>query len=419
MGNFCSALDTAGFEYSPAGLRAFSETYGVLEKVTIVEPADNACSEARVTKQVKRRPGASPLLFGHFLMDTAAFLSLEDISEALPPYREEVLCVDMDPILQQAYSKLEKDIKEALTAYRGNQSVLSVSMNALLLYPDRPFETGDLIAYAVNPEGDRERVVISTPEDLDREFVYAKERRLVEEVKNELASGRKCQIYAVYTQKRDVTRRLKHLLSREGLRVELLTTEVTPERREAWYEDKLRNGMQVCICHPRLVMVGLDLVAMPSIFFYQTGYSTHVLRQASRRSWRIGQRNPVRVCYMSYAETAQERCLRLMGKKMQVSLALEGKLAAHGLTGMNDDDDVLTALARELVTQKGIGESAAAVWKSLQRQSTSSATAAPAMGASTESAIPLPIETTLGRGARNLLERTPRQSAGEQLTFSF
>jgi hypothetical protein len=86
---------------------------------------------------------------------------------------------------------------------------------------------------------------------------------------------------------------------------------------------------------------------------------------------------------------------------------------------MNDDDDVLTALARELVTQKGIGESAAAVWKSLQRQSTSSAIAAPAMGASTESAIPLPIETTLGRDARNLRERTPRQSAGEQLTFSF
>ncbi len=62
-----------------------------------------------------------------------------------------------------------------------------------------------------------------------------------------------------------------------------------------------------------------DLLDTPSIFFYETGYSTHVLRQASRRSWRIGQQRPVRVCYMSYAETAQERCLRLMGKKMQVS----------------------------------------------------------------------------------------------------
>ena len=59
-----------------------------------------------------------------------------------------------------------------------------------------------------------------------------------------------------------------------------------------------------------------------------------------------------------------------MGKKMQVSLALEGKLASHGLTAMDSDNDLLTALARELVSQKGIGECAAAVWKSLQRSNT-------------------------------------------------
>jgi hypothetical protein len=410
----------AGFEYSASGVRAFAETYGVLERVTTIEPADNACSEARVTKQVKRRPGASPLLFGHFLMDTAAFLSLEDISEALPPYEEEVLAVEMDPALEQAYAKLEKDIKEALTEYRGNQSVLSVSMNALLLYPDRPFDMRNLVAYVVNEEGDREKVVISTPEDLDPEFVYAKERRLVEEVKKELEDGRNCQVYAVYTQKRDVTQRLRHLLSLEGIHVEVLTPEVTPERREAWYEEKLGKGMQVCICHPRLVMVGLDILAMPSIFFYQTGYSTHVLRQASRRSWRIGQRLPVRVCYMSYAETAQERCLRLMGKKMQVSLALEGKLASHGLTAMDNDDDVLTALARELVAQKGIGERAGAVWKSLQRPSTSSAVAGTVINSSTGSkSVLFPPETMPGSAAENARPTGQRGSTGEQLTFSF
>jgi hypothetical protein len=222
----------AGFEYSQAGLRAFSEAYGVLEQVTTIEPADNACSEARVTKQVKRRPGASPLLFGHFLMDTAAFLSLEDISEGLPPYQEEVLAVDMDPILKAAYSKLEDDIKEALRAYRGSQSVLSVGMNALLLYPDRPFLMGDLVAYAQNPDsGGREKVIISTPADLDPRFLYAKERRLLEEVRSELGRRRKCQIFAVYRQKRDVTRRLKDLFDREGIkacRCRFKTPAITP-----------------------------------------------------------------------------------------------------------------------------------------------------------------------------------------------
>jgi hypothetical protein len=40
-----------GFEHGEAGLRRFSETYGVLEKVTVIEPQDNACSEARVSKR--------------------------------------------------------------------------------------------------------------------------------------------------------------------------------------------------------------------------------------------------------------------------------------------------------------------------------------------------------------------------------
>src|SRR5207253_2042468 len=57
-----------GFEYGEAGIRAFTESYGLLEEITVIEPADNACSEARITKRVRHRPGASPLLFGRFLM---------------------------------------------------------------------------------------------------------------------------------------------------------------------------------------------------------------------------------------------------------------------------------------------------------------------------------------------------------------
>jgi hypothetical protein len=74
----------------------------------------------------------------------------------------------------------------------------------------------------------------------------------------------------------------------------------------------------------------LDLLEFPTILFYETGYSTYVLRQASRRSWRIGQKRPVRVGFLTYSKTAQESCLRLMGKKLLVSLALEGKLQGDG-----------------------------------------------------------------------------------------
>jgi hypothetical protein len=358
-----------GFEYGEAGVRAFTETYGLLEKITVIEPADNACSEARVTKRVRRRPGASPLLFGRFLMSLGAFISLEDISEALPPYLEEVVSVEMDPPLKEAYKKLEEDVKKALKEHRGNQSVMSVALNALLLYPDRPFRLGNLFGWEYDPETQlRERFLIAETPDLNEDHVYAKERRLVEEVKAELARSRRCQIYAVYTQKRDVTRRLEHILTHEGIRVALLTTEVPPESREGWYERQLRGGVQAVICHPKLVQTGLDLIDFPTILFYETGYSIYVLRQASRRSWRIGQRLPVKVKYLHYAETMQESCLRLMGKKLVVSLAMEGKFSSEGLQAINDEDDILMAMARELVTEKGIGERADAVWATLQKK---------------------------------------------------
>ena len=358
-----------GFEYGEAGVRAFTETYGLLEKITVIEPADNACSEARITKRIRRRPGASPLLFGRFLMSLGAFISLEDISEALPPYREEVVSVEMDAPLKQAYKKLEEEVKTALKEHRGNQSVMSVALNALLLYPDRPFRLGNLYGWQYDPETQRrERFLIAEPLDLNEQLVYAKERRLVEEVKAELACGRRCQIYAVYTQKRDVTRRLEGILLSEGIRVAVLTTDVPPESRERWYDRQIRAGIQAVICHPKLVQTGLDLIEFPAILFYETGYSIYVLRQASRRSWRIGQRQPVKVKFLHYAETMQESCLRLMGKKLLVSLAMEGKFSSEGLQAINEEDDILMAMARELVTEKGIGEKADEVWASLQRR---------------------------------------------------
>jgi hypothetical protein len=251
-----------GYEWGEPGLRSFAETYGVLEKVTTIEPADNSCSKARVTKRIKRRPGASPLLFSEFLMSLAAFVSLEDISAELPPYTEQVIGVPMDPPLQAAYEALEEQIKNAIKEHHLNHSVISVGLNALLLYPDHAWNIGDLYGYEYDPETQRrERFLIAQPEDLDQGFVYAKERRLVEIVKEELQLGRRCcHVYAVYTRKRDVTRRLERILTREGIRVAVLTSDVPPEKREAWFAQRVREGVQVTISHPKIIETGIDYV---------------------------------------------------------------------------------------------------------------------------------------------------------------
>jgi hypothetical protein len=62
---------------------------------------------------------------------------LEGISDKLPPYEEEVIGVSMDEPLAKAYQSLEKQVKDALGEHRGNRSVMSTALNALLSYLDR------------------------------------------------------------------------------------------------------------------------------------------------------------------------------------------------------------------------------------------------------------------------------------------
>ena len=63
----------------------------------------------------------------------------------------------------------------------------------------------------------------------------------------------------------------------------------------------------------------------------------------------------------------QTKCLRLMGKKLLVALTIEGKFAAEGLHDIEEDDDMLSAMARDLVEKDGIGETADQVWSQLKQ----------------------------------------------------
>src|SRR5690242_12608767 len=104
----------------------------------------------------------------------------------------------------------------------------------------------------------------------------------------------------------------RHMPMESGRAVTI--SSIAAEGCEAWYVKQVKDGVQVVIGHPKLVETGLDLLDFPTIIFYESGYSLHTLRQASRRSWRIGQGHPVRVKFLCYDGTMQGSCLRLMGR---------------------------------------------------------------------------------------------------------
>jgi hypothetical protein len=148
--------------------------------------------------------------------------------------------------------------------------------------------------------------------------------------------------------------------------VEILRSSIAPEQREEWVHTKVKEGIKVIIANPKLVETGLDLYDFPTMIFYQTGYSVFTLRQASRRSWRIGQKKNVKIYYLFYRSTMQERALQLMGSKMEASLAIEGRFSEEGLLAMTQGEDMTTAMAKALVEGLEV-EGAEQIWKKLNQ----------------------------------------------------
>ncbi|RPJ05946.1 MAG: hypothetical protein EHM36_07620, partial [Deltaproteobacteria bacterium] len=252
--------------------------------------------------------------------------------------------IEMEPAQKQAYNEFQDELVTALreALRRGDKSLLSKYLQGLLCYPEQPWN-GEIVR---DKAGDIVAMAAKLPEDM----IYPKEAKLIGIIKKERSEGRKVLVYCSHTDTRDMTERLKTLLLRENIRTEVLHSSVAPEKREAWIAAMV-DKLDVLITNPKLVQTGLDLIDFQTIVFQEIEYSVYVLRQASRRSWRIGQDKSVRVFYMVYEGTIQEKGLKLIAQKFKTSLAIEGELMDDGLSTYNaDSGDLYYDLARSIVT---------------------------------------------------------------------
>ena len=294
-----------------------------------------------------------PSALFHIIGNTV-FLRLADVASGLPDYEEKILVSSMDSeedatgySQRTAYNTVFEELKKELAAAlkSGSKRLLATYLQTLLAYPDG-CTRGETV---FDPRsGD---VIVQVP-PLSEEKLYPKEKALIDLVAAERLEGRRVLVYVTHTGTRDITGRMDDILTRHGFRVAVMKADaVAPNRREKWVADKVQEGIDVMICHPRLVQTGLDLIDFPTIVWDETDYSVYVVRQASRRSWRIGQTRPVKVVFMSYRNTLQADALKLVAKKMQSSLAVEGELPEDGLAAYGDDgDDMMMALARKIVS---------------------------------------------------------------------
>ncbi len=366
MGGYASTLFHLLYRFSPEIRTEFGRSeehrwirrYG-FEECTMGKPDDDAIEDGRNSRRrkyrkvVRERPGLVPSALFHLIGNTV-FLRLADVASGLPDYTEQVMLSSMDSdedstghsqrsAYNTVFEELRRKLADALS--KGSKRLLSTYLQTLLAYPDG-CTRGETV---FDPESGE--VIVQVP-PLSEEKLYPKEKSLVDLVAKERMEGRRVLVYVTHTGTRDITGRMDDILTQHGFRVAVMKADaVAPDRREAWVADRVKQGIDVLICHPRLVQTGLDLIDFQTICWYETDYSVYVMRQASRRSWRIGQTRPVKVVFMSYRNTLQADALKLVAKKLQSSLAVEGELPEDGLAAYGDDgDDLMMALAGKIVS---------------------------------------------------------------------
>jgi ribosomal protein S27AE len=327
----------------------FVQHYGILERTTREDEGggeDGRVSRRKKTATVRERPGLSPALLPHLLFNTI-FMRLTDVATALPPYHEEIEILRMAEEQREVHRAFKAELAAEVQAQLacGSKKLLGAYLQSLLHHPDTPWR--EEAVFTTDKVGSP--YLVAAAEALDDVVVYPKEQRLIDIAKDEKRRGRRLMVFVQGTERRDITKRLSSLLERDGLRVAVLKSHtVQAKKRESWVAKEVEKGVDVLICHPRIVQTGLDLIAFPTLVFYQTEYSVYTLRQASRRSWRIGQEQPVKVIHLAYEETLQTQALGLVAKKAQASLALEGELVEGGLVSMAEDD-LMLSLAKALI----------------------------------------------------------------------
>ena len=318
-------------------------------------------SKRRVHVTVRERPGISPHIIPHLVSNTA-FFQLRDLGIALPPYKEHVKECRFTPQLGTNYERLKNAARQLIPIGRRTKDghLVSSLIQALLAYPDRVTQ-GETIT-------DRNGVTRFTLDPLPENVILPKEQDLIDLIHTERALNRRVLVYCTHTQTKDITARLHHLCTTAGIRSCILSSSVAPERRMRWITDRTNQGLDVLFCNPKLVATGLDLLDFPTIVWMEAEYSPYVVRQGSRRSWRIKQTLPVHVHYFLYKGSAQEHAWAFIAAGIKEGLLTEGDLTTEGLNQYQQPDDLLTQIIKQVLDRNPTVLSAESMFAQLATQ---------------------------------------------------
>ena len=340
-----------GFKYGDEAV--FVRTYGLIEQVEYRSAkAGGSTSTLGYTRRddgvrSKEVAGCQPDLLG-VILPHSVFLELADLGEALPPYNEYSVTADLpaDPEVEQAFRSIGQFLDASRREARmGDPTALSSGIQLALGFPYRMEGAEELIHRRQD-----NRVLFSLPGRPTPDGGWPLDQLFVRYCRAERARGRKVLCYLGQMIRRDASGRLVRLLTQAGLRVAVMRATVAAEGREAWLK-ATEPTIDVLLTSAPLVETGLDLYAFPSIVNMGTERSIFVLQQSSRRSWRLGQTQPVEVSFWTYHNTLSHQALPAIARGLAAAARFNGN-TAEGLaaTSESDDVDLVAALMRQVLT---------------------------------------------------------------------
>lgn len=325
----------------------FNNEYGVTETVYQLSDEGEYNANSRNSKKkalrTKQKPGVSPLVYSRFLIDSAVFLSLNDMGKELPEYEEIPVALNMREDIAKEYERIEGEYIKVMRSWGKNpMRLMSKFMSLLTTYPDQPYANAPIMY-----PGSGEPVVV--PKDLsDISELHEKDIAVLDIVRRKVENGDKVLIYTSWVGI-DTQEKLTNIMTENGYKSAVLKNTVSPDKREEWVANRLSEGIDVLITNGSLVETGLDLNAFTTIIYYNIGYNLYTFRQSSRRSWRINQTAPrVEVYILYYKGVLQERAIKLMAAKLAAATLVEGNFTEEGLASMSNCEDMTSQLARTL-----------------------------------------------------------------------
>jgi hypothetical protein len=149
---------------------------------------------------------------------------------------------------------------------------------------------------------------------------------------------------------RSTPRRLEWVL--KDVQPWTLPNSVAAEDRQQAILRAVQQGHHVVIVPYRRVNEGLNLQSgIDTILWVEMALNLFMLDQASRRAWRLGKREEVRIYYLAYANTAGHTKLRKLGQQSGAAAAFAGEPARGALIEHAGADKTTLARLSSLLEQ--------------------------------------------------------------------